>query len=269
MNEKLERRRKKYKRMVILKTICVFFLLIVIISIVKLKTRNTTIEVKSKDITETDELGIEENKLNIKENSSNLNETNNSSVDDWNLILVNKDNPIPEDYNINTVKIEDDFRVDEKIKEAVENMLEDARKNGLKPVVCSAYRSTKYQTTLFNKKIQEYIRKGFSQEQATEQASNWVTTPGTSEHEIGLSLDIIDNGYQILDENQENTPVQKWLMEHCYEYGFILRYPTEKRDITKINYEPWHYRYVGVKDATIMKEKDYCLEEYIEFLNDK
>lgn len=145
-------------------------------------------------------------------------------------------------------------------------MLADARASGINPEICSAYRSTKYQTTLYNNKINEYLRKGFNREQATEQASKWVTTPGTSEHEIGLSLDIIDNNYQILDENQENTPVQKWLMEHCYEYGFILRYPTEKRDITKINYEPWHYRYVGVKDAMIIKEKGYCLEKYIEYI---
>jgi len=57
-------------------------------------------------------------------------------------------------------------------------------------------------------------------------------------------------------------------MEHCYEYGFILRYPTDKKDITKINYEPWHYRYVGIKDAMFIKEKEFCLEEYIEFLKE-
>lgn len=263
MNEKLEKRRKRYKRMVISKTIFVFLLLIVsIISIVKLKTRNTTAEVDSKDITE-------QNKLDIEEKNSNLNETNNSSVNDWNLILVNKDNPIPEDYIVDIVRIENNYQIDKRIKETAEKMLSDARKNGLRPIICSAYRSKKYQTNLFNKKVQEYRKKGYSKEQATNQASKWVTIPGTSEHEIGLSLDIIDIKYQILDEKQENTSVQKWLMEHCYEYGFILRYPTDKKDITKINYEPWHYRYVGVKDAMIIKEKGYCLEEYIEYLKNK
>ena len=267
MNEKLEKRRKKYKRMVILKTIFIFlFLIVSIILIVKLITKNDTIEAESRDIIGNNEIDIEENKLNSEENITNQSEIN-SSVEDWNLILVNKDNPIPENYTLETIKIENNYQIDQRIKEATEKMLADARKNGLKPVICSAYRSTKYQTTLFNKKVQEYRKKGFSKEQATELASNWVTIPGTSEHEIGLSLDIIDINYQILDEKQENTAVQKWLMEHCYEYGFILRYPTEKRDITKINYEPWHYRYVGVDDAMIIKEKGFCLEEYIEYLN--
>ena len=89
---------------------------------------------------------------------------------------------------------------------------------------------------------------------------------GTSEHEAGLALDIVASNYQELNEEQEKTPVQKWLMENCHKYGFVLRYPTEKKDITKINYEPWHYRYVGVKNATFMKEKNLCLEEYIEYL---
>ena len=242
MNEKLEKRRKKYRRMLMLKTIFAFLLLIVsIISIVKLKKRDTTIEVESQDITETDEFNIDENRLNSEKNTTNPSSKNNSSVEDWNLMLVNKDNPIPANYTLDKIKIENNYEIDKRIKETVEKMLSDARKNGLKPIICSAYRSTKYQTTLFNIKVQEYRKKGLSKEQATEQASNWVTMPGTSEHEIGLSLDIIDISYQILDEKQENTAVQKWLMEHCYEYGFILRYPTEKRIITKINYEPWHY----------------------------
>lgn len=276
INNKLEKIRKINNIKIIFKKIFIFLLLIIsIISIIKIKTKSKTTSAEIIDKTGENELvgnSISNENVSMYEINTeitNTNELNKSSVNDWNLILVNKDNPIPQNYSVNTVKIENDFEVDEKIKDATERMLADARKNGIKPEICSAYRSTKYQTTLYNNKINEYLRKGFNKEQATEQASKWVTTPGTSEHEIGLSLDIIDSSYQILDENQENTPVQQWLMEHCYEYGFILRYPTEKKDITKINYEPWHYRYVGVKDAIIMKEKGYCLEEYIEFLNDK
>lgn len=266
INNKLEKIRKFNKIKIIFKTIFIFLLLIMsIILIVKVNTKN--IITSSEVIEETTKNELEGN--STSDEKININEINKSSVNDWNLILVNKENPIPENYSVNIVKIEDNFEVDEKIKESTEKMLADARASGINPEICSAYRSTKYQTTLYNNKINEYLRKGFNMEQATEQAAKWVTTPGTSEHEIGLSLDIIDNSYQILDENQENTPVQKWLMEHCYEYGFILRYPTEKRDITKINYEPWHYRYVGVKDAMIIKEKGYCLEEYIEFLKDE
>ena len=266
INNKLEKIRKFNKIKIIFKMIFIFLLLIMsIILIVKVNTKN--IITSSEVIEETTKNELEGN--STSDEKININEINKSSVNDWNLILVNKENPIPENYSVNIVKIEDNFEVDEKIKESTEKMLADARASGINPEICSAYRSTKYQTTLYNNKINEYLRKGFNMEQATEQAAKWVTTPGTSEHEIGLSLDIIDNSYQILDENQENTPVQKWLMEHCYEYGFILRYPTEKRDITKINYEPWHYRYVGVKDAMIIKEKCYCLEEYIEFLKDE
>lgn len=266
INNKLEKIRKFNKIKIIFKMIFIFLLLIMsIILIVKVNTKS--IMISSEVMEETTKNEFEENSTSDEE--ININEINKSSANDWNLVLVNKDNPIPENYSVNIVKIEDNFEVDEKIKESTEKMLADARASGINPEICSAYRSTKYQTTLYNNKINEYLRKGFNRKQATEQASKWVTTPGTSEHEIGLSLDIIDNSYQILDENQENTPVQKWLMEHCYEYGFILRYPTEKRDITKINYEPWHYRYVGVKDAMIIKEKGYCLEEYIEFLKDE
>lgn len=262
MNEKLEKRRKKYKRMLRLKIFLVIVLFLIILTIIILKFKNkkeNSTEVYSSDIIEENKNEIENQK--IKEIDSDIN--------DWNLILVNKDNNIPEDYVVNTVKIENKYEIDSRIKEATEKMLEEARRNGLKPVVCSAYRSTKYQTNLFNKKVQEYRKKGYTRERAKEYASKWVTIPGTSEHEIGLALDIVDGSYQILDEKQENTAVQKWLMEHCYEYGFILRYPTEKNDITKINYEPWHYRYVGVENAIFIKEKGYCLEEFIEYLKDK
>lgn len=189
-----------------------------------------------------------------------------SNITDWNLILVNKDNPISEHYTFEKAQIDKKWYVDVRIKEALEQMLLGAKKQGLSPIICSSYRTLEYQTNLFNKKVIEYKRKGYSQTNAEEQAALWVTIPRTSEHEIGLAVDIVGANYQILDKNQENTDIQKWLMEHCYEYGFILRYPTEKKEITKINYEPWHYRYVGKKDAMFMKEKGFCLEEYIEYL---
>ena len=246
INEKIEQKNNKLEKInkikIIFKMVFIFLLLIIsIISIIKIKTKSITTSAEIVKKTGENELegnSISNEKANfdeINKETTNTNELNKSSANDWNLVLVNKENPIPENYSVNTVTIENNFEVDEKIKESTEKMLTDARANGIHPEICSAYRSTKYQTTLYNNKINEYLRKGLNREQATEQASKWVTTPGTSEHEIGLSLDIIDNNYQILDENQENTPVQKWLMEHCYEYGFILRYPTEKRDITKIN----------------------------------
>ena len=91
-----------------------------------------------------------------------------------------------------------------------------------------------------------------------------VALPGTSEHQTGLALDIVDAGYQELDEAQENTPVQQWLMRNSWRYGFILRYPTGKSNITGIIYEPWHYRYVGRDAARAIYESGLCLEEYLE-----
>ncbi len=249
----------KQKIYEIIVLVIIIFIITNIFNFYKTKNKQKEIEVSSVPIKEnqTDNELVAVNKKPID-----------SSTNDWNLILVNKDNLIPEDYEKEIVEVENRWDIDIRIKEALEDMLADARKEGLDPMICSAYRTSQYQTKLFNKKVNEYRKKGYSQKNAEEQAGFWVTIPGSSEHEIGLAVDIVGSSYQILDEKQEQTAIQKWLMEHSHEYGFILRYPTNKKEITKINYEPWHYRYVGVKDATFMKEKDFCLEEYIEFLKE-
>lgn len=95
------------------------------------------------------------------------------------------------------------------------------------------------------------------------EAARWVAPPGTSEHQTGLALDIVSADYQLLDEKQAETPEQQWLMEHCWEYGFVLRYPTDKSAVTGIGYEPWHYRYVGKEAAREMVRRGVCLEEYL------
>lgn len=190
-----------------------------------------------------------------------------SKTTDWNLILVNKENKIPEDYKFELQTIENDHKVDVRIVEPLKQMLADARKQGLRPFMCSSYRSNSTQITLFNQKTSQYKALGYGQQDAEEKASYWVTLPQTSEHEIGLAVDIVSANYQALNERQESTAVQKWLIEHCTDYGFILRYPTHKKEITKINYEPWHYRYVGIENAKFMKEKGFCLEEYIAYVN--
>lgn len=249
----------KQKIYVLLILLIIIFIIINIHDFYKNKNMKEEIEVSSEP--------VKENKIENKDTIQKEKPIDSNTLD-WNLILVNKDNPIPEDYKVETVKIEGRWEVDIRIKESLEQMLKDARKEGLDPIICSAYRTPNYQKNLFSKKVTEYKRKGYSQKNAEEQAALWVTIPGTSEHEIGLSVDIVGRNYQILDEKQEDTAIQKWLMEHCYEYGFILRYPTDKKDITKINYEPWHYRYVGIKDAMYIKEKGLCLEEYIEFLKE-
>ena len=189
-----------------------------------------------------------------------------SNTSDWELLLVNKNHKIPEGYSVELEEVEDGHQVDKRIAESLKQMLADARKEGLSPLICSSYRTNAKQQKLYNNKVKEYKRWGYNSEEAEEFASYWVAIPGTGEHETGLAVDIVSRDYQILDEKQEQTDVQKWLIEHSYKYGFTLRYPTDKKDITMINYEPWHYRYVGIDNATYMKEHDMCLEEYIDYL---
>ena len=105
---------------------------------------------------------------------------------------------------------------------------------------------------------------GLSYDEAYAAAATVVAIPGTSEHNLGLAVDICALDYQILDDAQADTPEQQWLMEHCWEYGFILRYPAEKQDITGIIYEPWHYRYVGRDHAQAIRQSGQCLEEFLQ-----
>lgn len=182
----------------------------------------------------------------------------------WSTILINTSNILPSNFKVNLTEIERGYMIDERIHGQLNKMLQDARNQGLDPIICSAYRTMEKQTTLYNNQVKKYIAQGYSKEEAQEKTSHWIAIPGTSEHHTGLAVDIVAKSYQLLDEEQENTPEQKWLMTNCYKYGFILRYPTEKTEKTKIGYEPWHYRYVGVELATEITKKGICLEEYIE-----
>ena len=204
----------------------------------------------------------EEEDINEEENKKAVN----SNISDWELLLVNKNHKIPDDYIVALEEIETTHKVDKRIASSLEAMLNEARKQGLSPIICSSYRTNTKQKQLYNDKIKEYRKLGYNRAKAEELASYWVAIPGTGEHETGLAVDIVSKNYQILDEKQEETDVQKWLMENSYKYGFALRYPTDKKEITMINYEPWHYRYVGIENATYMKEHGMCLEEYIDYL---
>lgn len=181
----------------------------------------------------------------------------------WNLVLVNPDTPLPENYEINVKQLDNGQAVDERCYDALQNMMNDCRRAGLRPVICSSYRTQEKQQMLFDNQVEKWKNKGYSEEEAKMQAGKLVAVPGTSEHQLGLALDIVDISYQLLEEEQENTPTQKWLLENSWKYGFILRYPKDKTDITKISYEPWHYRYVGKKAAKEIFDAKICLEEYL------
>lgn len=185
------------------------------------------------------------------------------TTDSWKLTLVNFQNPLPEEHTIQTVTLKNGLRVDERCYPELQAMMDACRAEGLEPVICSAYRTHKEQEELFQNKIDRLIEQGYSEADAETEAGKVVAVPGTSEHELGLAVDIADMNHQLLDESQEDTEVQKWLMEHSWEYGFILRYPTGKSDVTGIIYEPWHYRYVGKEDAEQIHTLGVCLEEYL------
>ena len=186
--------------------------------------------------------------------------------EDWKLLLVNRWNPMPENYEVELKLLSQGLYVDARIYDDLRAMLAACRKDGLSPLVCSGYRSVETQTRLHNNKITRLLAEGYSQSAAKEEARRWVAVPGTSEHHTGMAVDIVAVSYQKLTEQQEKTAEQKWLMEHCWEYGFILRYPTEKSEVTGIGYEPWHYRYVGREAAMAMRDSGLCLEEYMRLL---
>ena len=187
---------------------------------------------------------------------------------DWRLILVNPKHMLPEDFYVDTAEIgfadDDEMLIDERIADLLDEMLYDCQEAGCSPVVRAGYRSQATQEYLYEEKIQEWIDdEGYSREEAEEVASTIVAYPGTSEHQLGLSADIADRDFPYLNASQADSPTQQWLMEHCQEYGFILRFPDGKSDLTGIIFEPWHYRYVGKEAAAEIMERGICLEEYL------
>ena len=184
-------------------------------------------------------------------------------AEDWQLLLVNPWNEMPEDYEVTLKTLPDGNKVDERAYEDLNAMLDACRKAGLRPKICSSYRTQSKQTYLYNNKIARLRNAGYSKKAAEAEAGRWVARPGTSEHQLGLALDIVSQSYQALTKKQEKTAEQKWLMEHCWEYGFILRYPNDKSEITGIGYEPWHYRYVGRDVALDIRDSGLCMEEYL------
>ncbi len=181
----------------------------------------------------------------------------------WMTRLVNSKTLLDKDYAPELVTINSaGYKFDARAADRLNAMMQAARDEGLSPMVCSSYRSWDRQNILFEKQVVKQQNTGLSYEEAYEKAKTVVAFPGTSEHQTGLAADIVASSHQVLDDSQENTAEQKWLMEHCWEYGFILRYPKDKSDVTGIIYEPWHYRYVGNDVAEYIHKNNLCLEEY-------
>ena len=178
----------------------------------------------------------------------------------WNLILVNSEYRIPDNYQneIKLTTLSNGKQVDSRIYPELQTMFNDARAAGLQLFVREGYRTRDEQQQLLDEKISAYQSEGYSETEAEKLAKEWVALPGTSEHEIGLAVDInADTSVSAADA------VYAWLEDNSYKYGFIKRYPSNKTDITGVSNEPWHYRYVGKKAAKEIYEKGLCLEEYL------
>ncbi len=191
------------------------------------------------------------------------------------VLVLNPWNSLPEDYEADFVELSSTYatsnnRVDRSCYDALKDMIKACNKaSGHRVCVISSYRSVEHQEKLFKKQVDRNLKKGYSQEEAERLAAQVVAVPGTSEHHSGLAVDIIDSCCSWeLEEIQETLPGQQWLMEHSWEYGFILRYPKDKTDATGIIYEPWHYRYVGKELAKELHDLGLTLEEYMTMLTE-
>lgn len=174
----------------------------------------------------------------------------------WKLVLVNRSNPLPEGFEIALKELRNEQFVDERIYPELQKMFDDARAVGFAPLINESYRSHERQQQIMDERIAGYESAGYGHEDAVAAAETEVAIPGTSEHELGLAIDITTEG------DIDPTGLWSWLSENSWKYGFILRYPEDKTDITGITYEPWHFRYVGAEAAKEIFDSGVCLEEY-------
>lgn len=179
----------------------------------------------------------------------------------WNLILVNRDSYIPDDYQVELTELSNGEKVDSRIYPELQEMFNDARAQGYGLFVREGYRTQEEQQQLMDEKIEAYENEGKSKSEAKKLAEQWVAIPGTSEHQLGIAVDINAD-----TTKSSSDDVYNWLAENAHTYGFIKRYPSNKTDITGVINEPWHYRYVGKEAASKIYSQGICLEEYIDTL---
>lgn len=182
----------------------------------------------------------------------------------WKLLLVNDRNTISESFEPELEEVQGAYKMDSRVAPIMRQMIADAKSQGIDLMVCSAYRPYSSQLRNFEASVSNYMQAGYSRENAEEATLRLIAAPGSSEHQTGLAADIVTPSYQGLDDGYADTDAAKWLKANAASYGFILRYPKGKEDSTHIDFEPWHYRYVGEEVAKEIMEKEICLEEYLE-----
>lgn len=183
-----------------------------------------------------------------------------TDAEKWNLAIINTKYPLPDSYapTLSNAINGSNIQLDSRVSEHYAEMYSAAKLSGCVLTPYSGYHTYALQETTYNRKVNFYVNKGMSAEEANQKASAQVLPAGCSEHNAGLSMDIVSASSDFI-----NTKEYKWLCENAHNYGFILRYPEDKTAITGMNFEPWHWRYVGTQAAKEMKEKNQCLEEYL------
>lgn len=185
-------------------------------------------------------------------------------LDDWQLVLVNDTVPLPDDFVV-TPQLYDGVQINSRMYTALRDLLRDASDAGVSLWVASAYRSVEEQERILENAIQNRMNDyGMTREEAEENALLTIQKPGHSEHHTGLAVD-----FNNVARDFENTDAYAWLMENAEKYGFVERYPADKEEITGIDYECWHFRYVGRDNAVAMNELGMCLEEYVLYLKNQ
>lgn len=188
-----------------------------------------------------------------------------NEIADWRLTIANYENILPDDFQVEVEEIADDRLFDARAIDDLKKMINAMGRDGIANIwVQSAYRSVERQKELYDNSVQKYLKQGKTQEEAERLTDEYINKPGASDHNLGLAVDFnnVDNKFEDLDGF-------RWLQKNAENYGFILRYPKDKEEITKIAYESWHWRYVGEEHAKKMNKLNMCLEEYIEYLENE
>lgn len=269
MNDKRKNRLKRDKEKKMKKIL--LFISVLCILAVAIKVKNDIFKTNTNQDRSVDTVVLDNSAAVASDNSaienteaSNENKEDNILKNNRNLILVNKENTLTEDYVPNDLTIPNvrlttaenmTEYVRAEVATALESMFNDAEKDGIYLIGISGYRSYEYQQTVYDNNVKN---------EGELKTSQYVAIPGSSEHQTGLVMDILSNEYSLLDAGFENTNAFKWISENMSKYGFILRYPKGKEDITGYEYEPWHLRYVGAEAAKEIMEKGITLEEYLQ-----
>ncbi len=180
--------------------------------------------------------------------------------ENWSIAIINTKYPLPDSYapTLSNAIDGSNIQLDSRVSEHYSQMYAVAKQAGCVLTPYSGYHTYTLQENTYKRKVNYYVNQGMSDEEAAAKAQQQVLPAGCSEHNAGLSMDIVSASSDFV-----NTKEYKWLCENAQNYGFILRYPEDKTSITGVNFEPWHWRYVGEKAAKEMKENNQCLEEYL------